>query len=327
MSNVVDIVKALVSPAEKLIDAVQGAIGKIYEPHYTKKMAIAEAKGISLISQAIRENGDMSIIYKSDKLTIKNKYVKHYLQNIQDVNMAQAIRKQITKESIADLAYDILSENPDIKVSNDIDRDWINKFFEYAQDITDEDLKILWARILAGEIRQSGSVSRRTLSILYNLSKKEALIFENICGYAYKLGNSYQVPNIFNPELGFYMKPEDMLTMEECGLVHSLTNLDKTAKLIQGEFFFASNGEIAIYAQSQRKNKQEETLNIKGFQFTSSGNELVPIIGKVMSNDHLLSFAAIMKRDLNGVLLIKAYRLKSMENGETQWDKSHDLLE
>ena len=36
-----EIVQAMVSPAEKLIEAVSGAIGKAYEPRHVRKMAEA----------------------------------------------------------------------------------------------------------------------------------------------------------------------------------------------------------------------------------------------------------------------------------------------
>lgn len=39
----VEVVKALVSPVEKLMDEVSGAIGKMYEPKHTKRMADAKA--------------------------------------------------------------------------------------------------------------------------------------------------------------------------------------------------------------------------------------------------------------------------------------------
>lgn len=327
MGNTTEIVKALMSPIEKLITAVQSAIGKIYEPHYTKKMAEAEAKGIKLISQAIRENGDMEIIYKSEKLVIRDRYVRGYLQNIQHVNMAQAIKRQMAKEDIADTAYDILSETPDIKVPSDFDRDWMSKFFDYAQEISDDDLKLLWARILAGEIKQPGSFSRRTLNILYNLSKSEALIFNKICQGAFKIGGTYQIPIFYGPEYGFKIEASDMLTMEECGLVHSLTNLMMSAPNSQEEILFTSSGDIAIFTQNKPITMRKgEKLSLTGFQFTSSGNELISIIGEEISSENLLKFAAELKKTSSDKLIVRAYKRITTIDGATTWDKSVDLL-
>ena len=61
--------------------------------------------------------------------------------------------------------------------------DWIARFFEYVQDVSDEDVRRIWARILAGEVRHQGGVSLRTLSILRNLSREEAEFFAEAMQY------------------------------------------------------------------------------------------------------------------------------------------------
>ena len=71
--------------------------------------------------------------------------------------------------------------NPD-----EVEIDWYLRFLDGAKFITDEDMQILWSKLLAGEINQSGSVSRQTISILSNLSKSDAKSFENICRFAVK---------------------------------------------------------------------------------------------------------------------------------------------
>ena len=83
MSVPVEIVKALVLPAEKLITAVQSAIGKIYEPHYIKKMAQAKAQKIELLGNAVRNNSDLSIVISDKKIKIKTRYsgVKLFCRN------------------------------------------------------------------------------------------------------------------------------------------------------------------------------------------------------------------------------------------------------
>lgn len=51
-----DVFRAIVSPMEKLIDAVSGAIGKAYEPRHIRKLAEAKAHEISMIAEAVRIN-------------------------------------------------------------------------------------------------------------------------------------------------------------------------------------------------------------------------------------------------------------------------------
>lgn len=68
--GVTEIVQALVSPVEKLIDAVSGAIGKAYEPKHVRKLADAKAYELKLISETVRNNSDVPIVYDSTGVSI-----------------------------------------------------------------------------------------------------------------------------------------------------------------------------------------------------------------------------------------------------------------
>lgn len=68
-----EIIQTLISPTEKLIDNISAAIGKIYEPKYVKKMAEAKADEIKTISEAVRNNRDIPIVYNSTSFTIDNR--------------------------------------------------------------------------------------------------------------------------------------------------------------------------------------------------------------------------------------------------------------
>ena len=68
-----EIVQALVSPAEKLIEAVSGAIGKAYEPKHIRKMADAKAYEMKVISDTVRNNSDVPIAVSYTHLTLPTK--------------------------------------------------------------------------------------------------------------------------------------------------------------------------------------------------------------------------------------------------------------
>ena len=53
--------------------------------------------------------------------------------------------------------------------------DWFLRFFECASNISNEDMQVLWARILSGETYNRGSFSLRTIELLRNMSYEEAL--------------------------------------------------------------------------------------------------------------------------------------------------------
>lgn len=75
------------------------------------------------------------------------------------------------------------TEVPDLKP----DPDWTARFFEYAQDVSDDDVRSIWARILAGQVRSPGCVSMRSLSVLRDLSTSDAEFVREV--FRYRLGN------------------------------------------------------------------------------------------------------------------------------------------
>jgi hypothetical protein len=62
-------------------------------------------------------------------------------------------------------------------------------------------MQLLWGKLLAGEVARPGNFSLRTLNVLQNLTRSEALAFEAICAASMKSGASLQ-PLIFDLEPG-----------------------------------------------------------------------------------------------------------------------------
>lgn len=60
---------------------------------------------------------------------------------------------------------------------------WTARFFACVQDVSTEDMQRIWARILSGEVESPGRTSLRTLSILKDMSQKDAKIFSNLMEY------------------------------------------------------------------------------------------------------------------------------------------------
>ena len=61
------------------------------------------------------------------------------------------------------------------------DHDWNARFFNEVQDVSSDDMRTLWAKILAGEVEKPGSTSARTLTILKNLDRESARLFNTLC--------------------------------------------------------------------------------------------------------------------------------------------------
>jgi Protein of unknown function (DUF2806) len=93
-------------------------------------------------------------------------------------------QQQLNLEKISShAALELLPEQsvPDAKP----DEDWTARFFDYAKNISSEQMQEVWGRILAGEIKQPGSYSLKTLDIARNITKKDAESFEKIAAMSF----------------------------------------------------------------------------------------------------------------------------------------------
>ena len=64
---------------------------------------------------------------------------------------------------------------------HEVDHDWTARYFADVQDVSSEELRNLWSRILAGQVARPGSTSIRTLSVLKNLNQDVAGLFAKLC--------------------------------------------------------------------------------------------------------------------------------------------------
>ncbi|MGO9237981.1 MAG: DUF2806 domain-containing protein [Methylocella sp.] len=106
--------------------------------------------------------------------------------------LAKEYRHQMNKEEIAKKTIDILvhetaqNAQPSLSTSApnhelpppEVDEDWLNVFEKYAEDASSERMQTLWARVLAGEIRNPKQFSLKTLRFVSELDQETARLFE-----------------------------------------------------------------------------------------------------------------------------------------------------
>ena len=156
-----EVIRALVSPAEKLIEAVSGAIGKAYEPRHVRRMADAQAYQVKMIADAVRNNSDVPIEYNSVGVSIDTRNFEEIVKRASSRLAYQEITKQQNIEAVVDNAYQEL-QGTDSVSSTPVDPDWIFRFFNAVENISNEDLQKIWGRILAGGIQSPSRYSYRT---------------------------------------------------------------------------------------------------------------------------------------------------------------------
>ena len=150
--------------------------------------------------------------------------------------VAKEYRHQKNKESVVLKTIDILKNTNDqnpLTTPPDVDDDWINVFERYAEAASSERFRDLWARVLAGQIRKSGTFSLRTLRFISELDADTAQLFEKWAPAVIN-GDVIQTP----PQVRG-TNFADLLRLQEAGLInfssgtllrrHTVSKRDKIA--------------------------------------------------------------------------------------------------
>lgn len=101
------------------------------------------------------------------------------LQAAAEVFLPDAVRKVRNKAGVASVAAEELSKDAPRNTS-DPDDDWMNSFIRYAEDASSERLKLLYGKILAGEIATSGMFAKSTLRLISELTTETAADFAEV---------------------------------------------------------------------------------------------------------------------------------------------------
>ncbi len=172
---------------EKLVNVVASGIGAVAGPMLAPWTARqhAKAKLIEASSQAT----SLQTIAQAQASARRALTARDATSGTVEITREQIIQRlefqeQKRQQNIVSVVRQAAEELGDEEVIDDEpDHDWTARFFEYVQDVSEEDIRSIWARILAGEVRTPGRVSLRTLSILRNMSRLEAELFSEAMRY------------------------------------------------------------------------------------------------------------------------------------------------
>lgn len=181
--GIVKVLNAL--PTSKLIDTVSSGLGKAFEPKHIKKMAEARAYEINTIGEALRNNSDVIVVYENGSVIANTPEFEDFVKRAEHRLAYQELQKQYNIESVIGHAYIQLEAKKEVS-RQPVDKDWINSFFDSVANISNEQMQIIWGKLLAGEIEKPGRFSIRTLDALRKMTQSEAALFKSLFPYVLK---------------------------------------------------------------------------------------------------------------------------------------------
>jgi len=169
MENPLINLEKLSEPLTKLVHVTAAGIGTLYRPFGTVRQAKADSKAKIISSKT-----------GAEVLSLEQR-AKFRLEH----------REALRQENIEKVVLHAAHEMPATTSKDSVDNDWILQFFDHAQDVCNEKMQILWAKILAGEVAEPGKFSKRTLQFVKTINKFEAEMFTGYCSFAFQFDNAW----------------------------------------------------------------------------------------------------------------------------------------
>lgn len=164
----------LTKPATVLIEKISEAVGGMFKPYQIVRVAKAEA-----------EAGRIQAESQIQVTDLHRRAMHRFLE--------EEAKKQSNIEAITQDALPLLEDK---SAPQNVADDWITNFFDKSRIVSDEDMQNLWSRVLAGEANAPGAFAKRTVNLLADLDKEDAILFVQLCGFGWMIGNV--VPLIFD---------------------------------------------------------------------------------------------------------------------------------
>ena len=174
------------------------------------------------------------------------------------------------------------------KINNDIDYDWFNYFLDKTRLVSNDEMKNVWAMILAKESENPDSVSKQLMHVISIISPGEAKIFNQISKYTINIHTDDEqefAPMIYyDDNIHFYderINNDELIGLESLGLIKKSSvgtlffNLDNVKKDV-----FISYGEYDVKCDSSTK-----SIEFGPVSYTRIGLELYNLLDKEIDSE------------------------------------------
>jgi len=290
---------------EPLATGLPAPIRRNFSKAIGRLMSVAVEYPANWIENKIQESkaesdARIKIIAETTKQIVRNLEVDpKYAHLAADKFAKRIVREQTNKDKISLLACQELAKLPhktpvstDAEVNQlpEIDEDWLNLFESEAANISNEHAQKLFAKILAGEINQPSSFSKKTLRLLSQLDQGIAEIFTRACSMTISLRINGKIQDARVVGMGligsnslraYGLGFDQCIALQEFGLVITDLNSYLDYQFMQivdhaiGAGMWHQNNHWGL---SKPSGSTRNEMMIFGLKFTSFGNELLEIV-------------------------------------------------
>lgn len=207
-------------PATVLIEKVSDAVGGIAKPWQIKRVAKAEAEAELIGAEA--------------RLEISHMERRALERMVREEGKRQENIEQITAGAIPHLTDDAKPE--------ELEEDWLAHFFDRSRLVSDQEMQLLWSKILARKANSPSSFSKKSIDLVSSIEKSDAEAFSKFCSLVWIIGD--ETPIMFDTDHAVIRDAEisfSLLThLDDIGLVsfNPITGFSRTAVTDYAEVFY-----------------------------------------------------------------------------------------
>lgn len=233
------------------------------------------------------------------------------------------IKEYINKNDILQIALDNLNsqQNPKTPKMDYVDDEFLSMFFESAKHVSNEELKLIWGRILANKLSDPNSISKRLIQILTIIEPNQAKLFTAICKNSF-LYLGEPIPFIDITDSYSYWSSQNitkyhLLNLQSMGLITLSNNNyrmyldDDFSKEISPNYpyeFVYSNYKIIIVLEKDKMTDEKIFgINCGNVTFTDVGEELYKVINIEYSDGVIKHFVEYLESQGFSVFKRKIY--------------------
>jgi hypothetical protein len=216
--------------------------------------------------------------------------VKKYGQKIIREQINLDIISENAKQELLQLNID-KNDSSDTNPNEEISEDWLNIFEKEAVNKSSDEMRMLFGKILAGEISKPKSYSIKTIKIISQLDNRAATLFQIFCSLAVSLqaGNHIIDGRVVSIEGNagsnslqkYGLSFDNLNILQEYGLIISDYN-----SYMGYSMCVANNRQVLLSFMHQGKHfglvlqdgKSVDDLRLHGVALSNSGKELLNIV-------------------------------------------------
>ena len=270
---------------QKLYNCVSRGLGTFMVPQEVRNIIEKEAEQIEMIDVEGGIVEETIELYRDKKQPVAE--VKELYGRTCSRMLYQEMRKQQNIENVVSKAKDELIGDNQVS-QEDVNEDWLLRFFNSIQDISNEDMQHLWGKVLAGEIKNPNTFSIRSLDALSKMTKEEAQLFAELQPYMISYRGTVAILNDDDLNKKYNISYSEILKMSECNLIDSSGLMNITLTIAK------EHPLNIIYDMELLKANNEEVkkVSIPIYKLTQTGIDILGVVDKKYDKDY---FHDVMK--------------------------------